>query len=492
MEIFDPNDTICAISTPPGCGGIAVARISGKDALAITDKIWKGKPLSAAQTHTAHLGEIIDYDGSALDQGVATVFRGPRSYTGDDTVEISVHGSRWIQRRLIGLLVGNGARIALPGEFTRRAFTSGRLDLAEAEAVADLIASSSKAAHRIAMRQMKGAVSQRLSELREQLLDLTSLLELELDFSEEEVEFASREKLLEIASKIRAEISRLHRSFNSGSAIKEGIPVAIVGETNAGKSSLLNALVGDSKAIVSDVHGTTRDIIEDTIEIDEYLFRFMDTAGLRQTSDVVENIGIGRSREAATKASAIIIVVDSGADMRAQISNIMPYLSETDTTIPLIVALNKTDLLPPSASTSAGLKNGNKVTPSLRGEFDGLAASRILSEISGFKSVVTVNISAKTGAGLDELQAELVGIARHLADSDGENDILITNARHAEALQNALVSIDRVIAALGAQLSGELVAQDLRETLSHLSSITGEIPSTEILNTIFSSFCIGK
>ncbi|MDE5632789.1 MAG: 50S ribosome-binding GTPase, partial [Muribaculaceae bacterium] len=273
------NDTICAISTPHGSGGIAVARVSGPDAIQITDKIWKGKTLATVASHTAHLREVLDSKGDILDQAVATVFKSPSSYTSEDTVEISVHGSRWIQRELINSLINAGARLAGRGEFTSRAFAAGRFDLAEAEAVADLIASSSRAAHRIAINQMRGSISRRLDTLRQSLIELASLLELELDFSEEDVEFASRERLLNLASETKAEIERLVGSFNTGAAIKDGIPVAIIGKTNAGKSSLLNALIGDDRAIVSDIHGTTRDIVEDTIEIGDYLVRFQDTAG---------------------------------------------------------------------------------------------------------------------------------------------------------------------------------------------------------------------
>lgn len=307
------NDTICAISTPHGSGGIAVARISGPEAFAITDKIWKGKKLGDVKSHTVHLGEVMDSDGAVLDQAVAAVFKAPASYTSEDTVELSVHGSRWIQRELIKSLIKAGARLAERGEFTSRAFAAGRFDLAEAEAVADLIASSSRAAHRIALNQMRGSVSKRLDKLREDLIQLASLLELELDFSEEDVEFASRERLLALATETKNEIERLVGTFNTGSAIKDGIPVAIIGRTNAGKSSLLNALLGDDRAIVSDIHGTTRDIVEDTLEIGDYLVRFQDTAGLRQTDDAIERIGIDRSYKAACTARIVIHVMDGTA-----------------------------------------------------------------------------------------------------------------------------------------------------------------------------------
>jgi tRNA modification GTPase len=302
---------ICAISTAPGVGGIAVARVSGPEAINIVDKIWHGKKLADVASHTAHLGNIDDRSGNTLDQAVATVFRAPASFTGEDVVEISVHGSTYIQAELIATLVAAGARLAEPGEFTRRAFTAGKMDLAQAEAIADLIASQSRAAHRVAMSQMRGGVSKRLAQLRDQLIELASLLELELDFSEEDVEFASRTRLIDIAQQIYAEVTRLHKSFDAGSAIKNGIPIAIVGDTNAGKSSLLNALVGDERAIVSNIHGTTRDIVEDTVTIGNNLFRLMDTAGLRDTTDPVEQIGIERSHRAMQKASITLLVTDA-------------------------------------------------------------------------------------------------------------------------------------------------------------------------------------
>ena len=315
----DDNSTICAISTPPGIGGIAVARISGPRAIEITDTIWQGLPLTDAASHTAHLGTIVDAEGAILDQGVATVYRAPRSFTGENTVELSVHGSTYIQRRLIETLISAGCTLAQPGEFTRRAFAAGKMDLAEAEAIADVIASNSRAAHRIAVTQMKGAYSRRLNDLRSQLLELAALLELELDFSEEDVEFASRENLRNIASDIHAEVTRLHSSFAAGQAIKDGIPVAIVGATNAGKSSLLNTLIGDDRAIVSDIHGTTRDTIEETLETGDYLFRFIDTAGLRETDDTIEQIGIQRSRQAIDRAMITILVIDPAAPIDSTI-----------------------------------------------------------------------------------------------------------------------------------------------------------------------------
>lgn len=457
--IYNPSDTICAISTPSGTGAIALVRLSGPDAISIAGSVWKGRPLAEAASHTAHLGLLVDpADGSTLDQAVATVYRAPRSFTGDNIVEFGIHGSRWIQRQLIALLVRQGARLALPGEFTRRAFTSGKLDLAEAEAVADVIASSSKAAHALAISQMRGDFSRHLASLRAEMVDLASLLELELDFSEEDVEFASRGRLLALASKVHSELTRLAASFDTGAAIKEGIPVAIIGPTNAGKSSLLNALVGDDRAIVSDIHGTTRDIVEDTLEIGPYLIRFRDTAGLRDTADTIENIGIDRSRRAARQAAVILFVVDPRAlptpdDIRAELHDI--DLAR------VIFVINKTDIAPDEASAAKALE----------GE--------------------TVLISAKTGTGIDDLRAKIAERIEAL-NPPSDNDIIVTNARHAAALGAAATAAARVVDALDTGLPADLIAQDLRETIHHLSTVTGQITTTEILTTIFERFCIGK
>lgn len=474
MNLNDTTDTICAISTPPGVGGIAVARISGPEAIAIADSLWQGRRLTRVPSHTAHLGTITDISGQALDQAVATVFRAPASFTGDDVVELSVHGSRFVQRELLNTLIAAGARMAHPGEFTRRAFTSGKMDLAEAEAVADVIASDSRAAHRIAMTQMRGGVSRQLSELRSSLVDLASLLELELDFSEEDVEFADRSSLIDIATQVRDEVDRLHRSFTAGNAIKEGIPVAIVGATNAGKSSLLNALIGDDRAIVSDIHGTTRDTIEETIEIGDYRFRFIDTAGIRDTTDRIEQIGIQRSRKAISQARIVICVADATTRLDIDIlQHAADTVLQSDAPGYLILALNKTDLTP-TADTIA----------EAHAFVNGLNALQ--------EHAALVEISAAHGHGLPLLRQTL----EHMAECDNgtatDTGILITNARHAEALRAASTSIARTLDGLTSGLSGDLIAQDIRETIHHLSAITGDIPSTEILATIFSRFCIGK
>ena len=462
------TDTICAVSTPKGLGGIAVVRISGPQAIEIADKVWHGHRLADVESHTAHLGTVVDADGNVIDQAVATVFRAPKSFTGENVVELSVHGSTWIQREVVNLLIRNGCRAATTGEFTRRAFVSGRFDLTEAEAIADLIASTSRASHRVAISQMRGQFSRRLTALHDSLLDLASLLELELDFSEEDVEFASRDKLRKIADEILAEVSRLAASYSTGSVLKEGVPVAIVGSTNVGKSTLLNLLLGDDKAIVSDIHGTTRDIIEDTAEIDGVLYRFIDTAGLRDTADEVESIGIQRAKDRMERARIVVWVVDPTESYDTSAS-LLPVIGETDNgERRVICAVNKTDLV-----------NDDEL---LR------FCQRLLADMKG--DIAVIEISAKTGEGIDELKRAIAD-ASGVASLDAEA-VVVTNARHYEALVNAKNSIERVVEGLSAGLSADFIAQDVRETLYHLGEITGRITTDTILSSIFSRFCIGK
>ena len=461
------DDTICAISTAPGVGGIAVIRVSGPQSRQIVDRIWHGKRLENVASHTAHLGSIVDETGEVIDSAVATVFCSPASFTGDDVVELSVHGSAWIQRETVQLLVRQGCRIAEPGEFTRRAFAAGKLDLAEAEAVADVIASSSRAAHRMAMSQMRGEFSRRLETLRDRLLDLASLLELELDFSEEDVEFASREKLKSLADEIHGVVAKLASSFATGAALKEGVPVAIVGATNAGKSTLLNRLLGDDRAIVSDIHGTTRDIIEDRIEIDGVLFRLIDTAGLRDTTDVVESLGIDRTIKQIDKAAIVVWVIDpftSPAILRDTWQRISRHITDSQH---LIIAINKSDLTG-----------------------DNLDATTVSSDVAPLPSdTTTLRISAATGTGIEALCHNLINAS---GVNSWQGDILVTNSRHYEALTHALDSINRVREGLESGISVDFIAQDVRETIHHLGTITGAITTTDILTTIFSRFCIGK
>ena len=467
------SDTICAISTPAGVGGIAVIRVSGIDAVSIVDSIWHGRKLADVKSHTAHLGDIVDPDnsGEPLDTAVATVFRGPKSFTGEDVVEISVHGSQWIQRELVNLLIRQGCRMAQPGEFTRRAFANGRLDLAQAEAVADVIAASSRSAHRLAASQMRGDFSHRISGLRDQLIEIASLLELELDFSEEDVEFASRSQLRALADTLLKEITRLASSFSTGAVLKDGVPVAIVGEPNAGKSTLLNALLHDNRAIVSDIPGTTRDTIEDTIEIDGVLYRFIDTAGIRQTDDSIENLGIERSYATISRARIVLWLITpdlSPTDYHTLKESITSHLPED---AKLITVLNKIDTLPDNELSSSG-----------NGEHSPLSKSD--------EDSIIIPISARNGKNLPTLM-QILHSNSGAEETEGA-DLIVTNARHYEALIHARASLERVIFGIDTNLSGDFIAQDLRETIHHLSTITGTITTADLLQTIFQKFCIGK
>lgn len=462
------EDTICAISTAPGVGGIAVIRISGKQAIECVTKCWRGADISAMKSHTAHFGRIIDINSSILDEVVLTLFRNPHSFTGEDVIEIACHGSTWIQQQIINTLIKCGCRQAEGGEFTRRAFSNGRMDLSQAEAVADLIASSSRASHRIALNQMRGAFSRELSTLREKLLEFVSLIELELDFTEEDVEFADRTRLLSLATHIKDKVDSLAGSFAMGNAIKNGIPCAIVGETNAGKSTLLNLLLRDDRALVSDIHGTTRDVIEDTITIGGTLFRFIDTAGIRETDDTIESMGIERTFKKLNEAQIVLWVIDAGTPFEKITELSQRILSDSESKT-LITIVNKFDTLDDTRK--------HEIT-----EF--------MQSLVNKRSTIAY-ISAKNALGIDDLENTLVKCAA-LPDTDNANEVIVTNARHYEALIRASEAITRAIDGLQMGISGDFVSQDIRECMHYLGEITGEISTDEILGSIFTRFCIGK
>ena len=470
------EDTICAPATVPGTGAVSIIRVSGKDALTIADKVVRcrhGK-IAEAEGYTIKFGTIHISSGEILDEVLVSIFRAPRSYTGENSIEITCHASSYIASTIMDLLHEAGARAAEPGEFTQRAFLNGKMDLAQAEAVADVISSQNSAAHRIAFKQMKGGFSSELRSMRSELLELVSLMELELDFSEEEVEFADRSRLDSLLSAIIAHVTRLVDSFRLGNAIKNGVPVAIAGATNTGKSTLLNALLGEDRAIVSDVHGTTRDTIEETLNIDGILFRFIDTAGLRETAETVEKIGIERTFKKISEASIVLGMVDLTRDFESTCETVREIIGKVDFSIQnLVVLLNKTDI----SEVNNNVTVSNFIVSEL--ENKGVAGNTPI-----------IPISARTGAGISELRAHLASTQRNLlGDSD---TTLVTNQRHVQALNDARTSLLRVREGLAAGLPTDLAAQDIREAIYHIGSIVGEISTDEVLGNIFANFCIGK
>ena len=495
------DGTICAPATIPGTGAISIIRVSGEDSLAIADKVIdvKGESLSETEGYRLRYGTIFADDGSVLDNVIVSVFRAPHSYTGENSVEISCHASRFIVNAVLELLVNAGARIAAPGEFTRRAFVNGKMDLAQAEAVADVIASQSAAAHRVAMNQLKGGFSSELKTLREKLLTMTSLLELELDFSEEDVEFASRSELGALVEETLAHIVRLTDSFSRGNAIKNGVPVAIVGATNTGKSTLLNALLGEERAIVSDIAGTTRDTIEETLNLGGVMFRFIDTAGIRETDEVVEKIGIERTFRKLNEASIVLGMTDLSRGEDTVLSDaeyIWDKVNASSSDREFVLLVNKCDvdgIESEEAGSGTGSRAGYVETGSeacCAGKAGKMA--RIEAALRE-KGIVTkmIPISAKTGSGLPELTETLAEIGRRITGDTDET--LVTNIRHYEALSRAATALGRVRDGLKvATLPPDLIAQDLREALYHLGEIVGEISTDEVLGNIFRKFCIGK
>lgn len=546
--------TICAPATIPGTGAISIIRVSGKEALAIADKVidTKGAPIAETEGYRLRYGTVFEADGSVLDNVIVSVFRAPHSYTGENSVEISCHASRFIVNKILELLVNAGARIAAPGEFTRRAFVNGKMDLAQAEAVADVIASQSAASHRVAMNQLKGGFSSELKTLREKLLTMTSLLELELDFSEEDVEFASRKELGQLVDDSLTHIGRLTASFSRGNAIKNGIPVAIVGATNTGKSTLLNALLGEERAIVSDIAGTTRDTIEETLNIDGILFRFIDTAGIRETDETIEKIGIDRTFKKLGEAAVVLGMTDlsrgeaavledadfilSKVNEMGGVKNVAAgsdgaetggaalaetggnslvetggaALTETDETTlaerggaalrggagqerKVVILVNKCDIAGDFYMDDNG--SGNDLGDEVANNTDNKNVNRdnnIVSLIENkYDNCKVIPISAKTGKGLSTLTKTLGEIGSEITGSTDET--LVTNARHYEALVRAASALERVRSGLHiATLPPDLIAQDLREALYHLGEIVGEITTDETLGNIFRNFCIGK
>ena len=454
----DLEDTIVALATPSGVGAIGVIRLSGPEAISIANSVFKGKNLLEQDTHTVHFGKVIDGD-DVVDEVLATIFVAPRSYTKENVVEISSHGSPYILQKIIKLFIRRGARFAKAGEFTKRAFLNGQFDLAQAEAVADLISSDSQASHMAAMNQMRGGFSRKIKVLREELIHFASMIELELDFAEEDVEFADRSQLVELITKLQKEITKLIDSFNYGNVIKNGVPTVIAGKPNAGKSTLLNTLLEEEKAIVSDIPGTTRDFIEDEIHIEGVSFRFIDTAGIREARDKIEAIGVERTKEKMKAASVIIYLVDLISESPQEIDIEKEKLVKLN--IPYLLVGNKWDMLSEDQKHNIG---------------------------SSYPEMLC--ISASTEENVEELKSELIKLV-HL-DSFNTGDTIVTNMRHIESLTNTQTALEDVLKGIDNQITGDFLAMDIRQALHHLGEITGEITTDDLLGNIFSKFCIGK
>lgn len=455
------QDTICALSTSPGMSAIALIRISGKNAIAICNSIFS-KNLADVDSHTVHFGKIKKKDGAIIDEVLITVLKDGKSFTGEDTIEIACHGSTFIQQEIINLLLQNGCRLAEPGEFTMRAFLNGKMDLSQAEAVADLISSETRKAHEIAMNQMRGQFSNELKDLREKLIHFASLVELELDFAEEDVEFADRTQLKNLVAEVISYIKRLIESFELGNAIKNGVPVAIVGAPNTGKSTLLNQLLGEERAIVSNIAGTTRDTIEETLNIEGIIFRLIDTAGIREGAEKIEAIGIERSLQKIKQAKIILVLTDENPTEHKE-SEYISFVNNIKNTYPdkkVSIVLNKIDVAKQAATSN---------------------------ELNG---IPLLPISAKFGTGIQELKTFLV--QQFTSNHDFEQSTIVTNARHVEALEKALLSLHQAQTGLETNVTGDFVSMDIRQAMFHIGSITGDISTDDLLGNIFSKFCIGK
>jgi len=455
------TETICALATAPGIGAIAIIRLSGENAISICNKVFKGKDLTQVETHTVHFGTIRD-GGKIIDEVLVSVFKGEKSFTGENSIEISTHGSPFIQQKVIQLLIKNGAKSAGPGEFTMRAFLNGKLDLSQAEAVADVIAANSESSHELAMSQMRGGFSNEINKLREELIHFASLIELELDFGEEDVEFADRDDLKELVEKLQKALTILIKSFDYGNVIKSGVPVAIIGEPNVGKSTLLNTLLNEDKAIVSDIAGTTRDAIEDEMIISGISFRFIDTAGIRETTDTVESIGIEKTFEKIDEASVVMLLVDASTITKDQLHADVKKVEDR-------------------------IKGKNKRLIVIANKID-KAGTEINSKFEGLQNVIF--ISAKEKDNVTAIENKLFEYVNSGALQN--NDVVVTNVRHFEALTKANEALTKVLEGLSVNITGDFLAMDIRQSLHFLGEITGEITTDDLLDNIFSKFCIGK